>query len=106
MSGFYVELKRRNVLRVGAAYLVFSWLVLQVVDLLGPILALPEWLPRVTLLLLAIGFVAALVLSWVYELTPEGIRLLMLGIMPSSLPWWWLWPRGVSASRLSLCRLV
>jgi TolB-like protein len=74
MSGLFHELRRRNVLRVGAAYLVFAWLVLQVVGLVGPILALPEWLPRVTLLALAIGFVVAVVLSWIYELTADGIR--------------------------------
>ena len=74
MSRLYAELRRRNVLRVGAAYLVFAWLVLQVVGLVGPILGLPEWVARATLLLLAVGLVAAIVLSWVYELTPQGIE--------------------------------
>ncbi len=74
MSDLWGELKRRNVLRVGAAYVVFSWLTLQVFSVLGPILQLPDWLPRTALVVLALGFVAALALSWIYELTPGGLQ--------------------------------
>src|SRR5262245_41038729 len=74
MSALFTELSRRNVLRVAAAYLVFGWIVLQVVDVVAPILELPAWFARIVLLLLAIGFVAALVISWIYELTPEGLK--------------------------------
>ena len=71
---FLAELQRRNVPRVAAAYLVFGWLTLQIVSVVAPILDLPAWVARATLLLLAIGFVAALVVSWIYELTPEGLK--------------------------------
>jgi TolB-like protein len=68
------ELKRRNVFRVGAAYLVVGWLVLQIVDTVGPMLSLPDAFARGVLLLLAIGFPVMLVGSWVFELTPGGLR--------------------------------
>lgn len=71
--GLISELKRRNVLRMGALYLGAAWVVLQVLDLLidrGP---LPEALGPVALTVLAIGFPIALVLSWFYELRPEGV---------------------------------
>ncbi|MDX1570511.1 MAG: tetratricopeptide repeat protein [Xanthomonadales bacterium] len=74
MSGFVEELKRRNVVRVGLAYLVFGWLVLQVADVVFPALDMPEWTISAVTVLLAIGFVPALIFSWVYELTPEGIK--------------------------------
>jgi len=70
----YEELKRRNVFRVAAAYLVAAWLVLQVLDVLTPILQIPDWVARTLLYLLILGFVAALILSWVYELTEKGVQ--------------------------------
>lgn len=70
----FAELKRRNVFRVAAAYLVFGWLVLQVADVLFPPLSLPEWSITLVAVLLAIGFLPALIISWVYELTPEGLK--------------------------------
>jgi len=74
MSRVFQELKRRNVVRVGAAYLVAAWLLLQVTDILVPILSLPESAARFVFLLLLIGFVPALILAWAYELTPEGLK--------------------------------
>ena len=71
--GFFAELKRRNVIRVAVAYLVFSWLVLQVLDVVTPFLDLPRGGTRTVFVLRALGFVCALVFSWVYELTPEGL---------------------------------
>ncbi|PZO09400.1 MAG: hypothetical protein DCF27_05685 [Lysobacteraceae bacterium] len=68
------ELKRRNVIRMAGLYLVGAWLVLQVAETLLPILGTPEWVLKTLLLLLAIGFVPALVFAWVFELTPEGLR--------------------------------
>ncbi len=73
-AGLLTELKRRSVLRVAAAWLVFAWITLQIVEVVAPILLLPDWVPRLVLILLAIGFVIALVLSWIYEVTPEGIE--------------------------------
>jgi TolB-like protein len=72
---FFEELKRRNVIRVGVAYLVAAWLLLQVVDVLAPMLELPEWVGRLVFLILLVGLVPALVFSWVYELTPDGLKL-------------------------------
>ncbi len=68
------ELQRRNVFRVGIAYIVASWVLLQVVDVVQPILELPDWAPRLVLLMLAIGLVPVLVFSWAFELTPDGIK--------------------------------
>jgi TolB-like protein/Tfp pilus assembly protein PilF len=71
---FFSELKRRNVFRVGVAYLVISWLILQVVDVIAPILELPEWVSKRVLLFIALGFIPALVLAWIFELTPAGVK--------------------------------
>ncbi|HSD70760.1 MAG TPA: hypothetical protein VLB07_14470, partial [Woeseiaceae bacterium] len=68
------ELKRRNVFRVAVMYLAVSWLVLQATDVIGSLLGLPSWAGKLVVLLLSIGFPAALVFSWLYELTAEGIR--------------------------------
>jgi len=69
------ELKRRNVLRVAAAYLAGAWLLIEVSDTLFSIYGLPGTASRIVATLLAIGFPITLVLSWVYELTPEGLKL-------------------------------
>ena len=69
------ELKRRNVIRVGVAYLVAAWLLLQIVDVLAPLLDLPDWVGRLVFLILLVGLVPALIFSWVYELTPDGLKL-------------------------------
>ncbi|NOR18566.1 MAG: hypothetical protein GQ538_00580 [Xanthomonadales bacterium] len=71
---FIAELKRRNVIRVGVAYLVASWLLLQIVDVLVPILDLPGWVGKLMFLMLVIGVVPVLIFSWAYEMTPEGIK--------------------------------
>ena len=70
----FAELKRRNVFRVGIAYLVASWVLMQVVDVISPVFELPEWAPKLIFLLLAIGLVPALIFAWAFELTPEGIK--------------------------------
>jgi len=69
------ELKRRNVIRVGIAYAVASWVLLQVVDLVFEYITAPAWIMQVFMLGLAIGFPVVLILAWVFELTPEGIKL-------------------------------
>ncbi len=68
------ELKRRNVFRVGIAYLVAAWLLLQVIDFVGPIVGLSDDLARYLLFLLAIGLFPVLILAWIFELTPEGVK--------------------------------
>ena len=67
------ELKRRNVFRVGAAYLVVAWLLVQVVDTLGDMFSLPVVFGQGVVIILAIGFPIAILVSWVYEVTPDGI---------------------------------
>lgn len=71
---FFAELKRRNVIRMAAAYLVLSWLLIQVAGQLLPVFGAPEWVMRVLVMVLAAGLVVVLVFSWVYELTPQGLR--------------------------------
>jgi len=68
------ELRRRKVIQVGAAYLVVAWLLIQVVATVAPQLQLPEWVPRLVTLLLMVGFPVAVVMAWVFEVTPEGVR--------------------------------
>ena len=70
----FTELKRRNVFKVGAAYIVTAWLILQVADVILGNIEAPAWMFRALLLFLAIGFVFVLLLAWAYELTPEGIK--------------------------------
>lgn len=72
MGQFLQELKRRKVLRVAAAYVVASWILLQVADLLAPILELPAWSSKLVFFILLIGFIPALILSWAYDLTADG----------------------------------
>jgi len=67
-------LKRRSVLRVSAVYLAVAWLLLQVVDTIGPIIDLTIAAQKILLLLLAIGFPVAVILAWILELTPDGLQ--------------------------------
>jgi TolB-like protein len=71
---FFGELKRRNVVRVGAAYVALSWLVIQVVETLFPLFGLSGAAARLVVIVLAIGLLPALVFAWVFEFTPEGLR--------------------------------
>lgn len=70
----FSELKRRKVFKVGAAYLVLAWLLIQVVDTLAPQLQLPGWFPRAITLTLMIGFPLAVVMAWMFDVTPDGLR--------------------------------
>ena len=69
------ELQRRNVFRVGAAYAVVSWLLIQVAETIFPLFGFGDAPARIVVILLAVGFVPAIVLSWAFEWTPEGLRL-------------------------------
>ena len=71
---FFAELKRRNVYKVAALYIIVSWVVLQVVDMFTSFMPLPEWTGRLVFVLLAAGFPVALLLAWALELTPDGIK--------------------------------
>jgi TolB-like protein/Tfp pilus assembly protein PilF len=74
LHNFFAELKRRNVIRAAGLYLVGAWLLTQVAGTVLPMFGAPEWLPRTVVILLAIGFVPALIFSWVFELTPQGLK--------------------------------
>jgi TolB-like protein/Tfp pilus assembly protein PilF len=71
---FFDELKRRNVFRVGIAYGIAAWFVLQVADLVLENIEAPHWVIQTLMLFVGLGFVAALIIAWAYELTPEGIK--------------------------------
>src|SRR3989442_14326768 len=74
-KGFFGELKRRNVYKVAVAYAVVGWLLVQVATQVFPFLEIPNWVVRLVIALVAIGFPVALVIAWAFELTPEGLKL-------------------------------
>ena len=71
---FFAELKRRNVYKVAAAYAVVAWLLMQVASQIFPFFEIPNWVVRLVVLLLIIGFPIALIIAWAFEPTPEGIK--------------------------------
>ncbi|MGA9573833.1 MAG: hypothetical protein WBS20_07805, partial [Lysobacterales bacterium] len=71
---FINELKRRNVFKVAAAYLIISWLIMQAGDTLAPALHLPDWVNSALAFFLILGFPLALFFAWAFEMTPEGIK--------------------------------
>jgi len=76
MSGqnLFTELKRRNVYKVAVAYAIVGWLLVQIATQVFPFLEIPNWVVRLVIALVAIGFPIAIVLAWAFELTPEGIK--------------------------------
>jgi adenylate cyclase len=72
---FFSELKRRNVIRIGIAYAVASWVIVEVSSVLLPTFEAPEWMLRAIILALIAGLPIALLIAWVFELTPEGIKI-------------------------------
>ena len=68
------ELKRRNVIRVAVLYLIAAWLLLQLTDVLSSLLSVPESAGSIVVMLLVLGFFPVLIFSWVYEMTPEGLK--------------------------------
>jgi adenylate cyclase len=72
---FIAELKRRNVFRVGVAYAIVAWLLVEVASVVLPTFEAPEWVMKVFTFLLILGFPVALVFAWAFELTPAGIQL-------------------------------
>jgi RNA polymerase sigma factor (sigma-70 family) len=71
---FFAELKRRKVYKVGIAYAVVAWVLMQVASQIFPFFEIPNWAVRLVVLLLIIGFPVALILAWAFELTSEGIK--------------------------------
>jgi TolB-like protein/Tfp pilus assembly protein PilF len=73
-GNFFAELKRRNVYKVAVAYAVVGWLIAQIATQIFPFLEIPNWIVRLVIVLIAIGFPIALIIAWAFELTPEGIK--------------------------------
>ena len=71
---FFAELKRRNVYKVAVAYAIVGWLIVQIATQVFPFLEIPNWVVRLVIILVAIGFPMALIIAWAFELTPEGIK--------------------------------
>jgi adenylate cyclase len=74
LVSLFNELKRRNVLRVAAAYIVASWLIVQVVETVFPAFGFSDAAVRIAVIVLAIGFLPVLVFAWAFELTPDGLK--------------------------------
>jgi TolB-like protein len=74
VSRFIKELQRRNVFRAGAAYLVVTWLLVQISDIVLGAFAVPAWALRAIVMALALGFPVAVVLAWIYEITTHGVK--------------------------------
>ncbi len=71
---FFSELKRRNVYKVAVTYAVVGWLIAQIATQIFPFLEIPNWVVRLTIVLIAVGFPIALVIAWAFEITPQGIE--------------------------------
>jgi len=71
---FFAEVKRRNVYKVAVAYAVVGWVIAQIATQIFPFLEIPNWIVRLVIVLIAIGFPIALVIAWAFEATPEGIK--------------------------------
>src|SRR5262245_29703320 len=73
-TGFFGELKRRNVYKVAVAYAVVAWLLVQIATQVFPFLEIPNWVVRLVIAAVAIGFPIAMIIAWAFELTPQGIK--------------------------------
>jgi TolB-like protein/Tfp pilus assembly protein PilF len=73
-TNFFAELKRRNVYKAAVAYAVVAWLIVQVATQVFPFFDVPNWAIRLVVILLVLGFPAAMIFSWAFEITPEGIK--------------------------------
>src|SRR5206468_8449186 len=74
MNDFLAELRRRNVYKVAVAYAVISWLLIQAASILLPTFEAPPWVMKVLVVLLGLGFVIAVFISWAFEMKPEGMK--------------------------------
>src|SRR5438874_12202509 len=84
-GNFFAELKRRNVYKVAVAYAIVAWLLVQIATQVFPFLEIPNWVVRLVIALVAIGFPIALVIAWAFEITPQGIeRTEVADAMPSA----------------------
>src|SRR5712672_3014702 len=72
---FFAELKRRNGYKVAGAYAVVAWLLIQAASILFPAFDAPPWVMKIFIIVIIFGFPVALIFSWAFEITPEGIKL-------------------------------
>src|SRR2546423_3870356 len=90
MSNFFAELKRRNVYKVAVAYAVVAWLLFQAASIVLPTFEAPTWVMKALTVLLTLGFVLAVSISWAFEMTPEGMKraaVVSVDEVPS-MPYW------------------
>src|SRR5262245_31281443 len=87
MGGFLAELKRRQIYRVGAAYVVVAWAIAQIVGLLSQIFELPGWLTQPAIILLALGFPVALIVAWTIESKPHEAVASAVRSKPTIVDW-------------------
>src|SRR6266480_4508554 len=71
---FFAELKRRNVYKVAVAYAVVAWLLLQAASIFLPAFDAPSWVMKIFIIIIIFGFPMALIFSWAFEITPEGLK--------------------------------
>ncbi len=102
MASWLSEFRRRKVFKVGVAYLVVAWVLIQIADTVAPQLNLPEWAPRLITLIVLLGYPIALVLAWIFDLTPEGIKAeigtnkdkriyVIAGVLAAAVIGWYAW---------------
>ena len=73
-GNFFAELKRRNVYKVAVAYIVAGWALAQGIAQVFPVFDVPNWIVRLIVFLIVIGFPIALIFAWAFEITPEGVK--------------------------------
>src|SRR5947208_12105677 len=73
-GNFFAELKRRNVYKVAVAYMIVAWLLIQGASIFFPTFEAPSWVMKVFIAIVVLGFPAALILAWAFDLTPEGLK--------------------------------
>jgi len=113
----FAELKRRSVFKVGAAYVVVGWIVIEVAATLAPQLNLPDWAPRLITLIVLLGFPIALVLAWALDMTPDGIKVTsgagnkrfygaIAVLTLAAIGWYWYGTHRAVSSDLSSARSI
>src|SRR4029453_1968311 len=85
---FFTELKRRHVDKVALAYAVVAWLLIELASILLPMVDAPAWVLEALIILLALGFILALIISWSFEMTPEGLKRTADVTPGEVLPYW------------------
>jgi hypothetical protein len=88
LGAFFVELKRRHVDKVALAYAVVAWLLIEIASILLPTFDAPAWVMETLIIILALGFIVALIISWSFEMTPEGLKRTADVTPGEVLPYW------------------